>query len=104
MSNLNIPAEKWLEEMFECHYCDECGGDAQHHTAVPVMGNWFARCDYPRQSSGKLHPTIAEFRGCQHDIIDEDCMICIECGQCNETLDENDICQECREKASINRI
>jgi hypothetical protein len=63
MSNLNIPAKQWLKEQFEDHYCEECGGDAQHHTAVPLNDNWFARCDFPRdEQTDKLHPVIAEFR------------------------------------------
>lgn len=45
--NLNIPAQQWLEEQFEYEYCSECGGDADDHIAVPVMGNWFARCNHP---------------------------------------------------------
>ena len=47
MSNLHIAPEKWLEEMFECEYCAECGGDAEDHTAIPFLGNWFARCNRP---------------------------------------------------------
>lgn len=53
---------EWLHQQFEHEYCEECGGDAQHHTAVPFMGNWFARCDYPRTSDGEMHPHIAAFR------------------------------------------
>lgn len=44
MSNLNIPPDKWLEELFECEYCSDCGGDAEDHIAIPFLGNWFARC------------------------------------------------------------
>lgn len=40
------PAE-WLADLFEREYCDECGGDADDHTAVPFLGGWFARCDHP---------------------------------------------------------
>lgn len=47
MSNLTIPPEQWLKEMFEFEYCAECGGDAQDHDAVPFGGNWFARCKHP---------------------------------------------------------
>jgi hypothetical protein len=45
MSNLHISPEIWLKEMFEYEYCAECAGDAEHHTAVPFVGNWFARCE-----------------------------------------------------------
>ena len=44
MSNLNIPPDVWLKEQFEYEYCAECGGDAEDHDAVPLLGNWFARC------------------------------------------------------------
>jgi hypothetical protein len=63
VSNLATPAAQWLAELFECEYCAECGGDAQHHTAVPFLGNWFARCNFPADDyAGTLHPTIATFR------------------------------------------
>jgi len=62
MSNLNIPPDEWLKEQFEHHYCDECSGDVEHHTAVPFIGNWFARCDFPRnEKNDSLHPEIAQF-------------------------------------------
>lgn len=60
--NLDIPAEVWLKELFEFEYCSECGGDAEHHTAIPLMGNWFARCDYPPEKDGTFHPVIKRFR------------------------------------------
>jgi hypothetical protein len=47
MSNLSIPAEQWLKELFEYEYCAECGGDAVDHEAVEFNGNWFARCLHP---------------------------------------------------------
>lgn len=63
MSNLKTRPDAWLARQFECEYCAECGGDAQHHTAVPFLGNWFARCDYPRnEKSGRVHPAIRRFR------------------------------------------
>lgn len=40
-----ISADTFLRETFEFEYCAECGRDHRHHTAVPFMGNWFARCD-----------------------------------------------------------
>ncbi len=33
---------------------------------------------------------------CGHKV-NEDCMICIACGQCREDLDENDECPDCLE-------
>jgi len=42
--NLDIPPELWLRRQFEYEYCSECGGDTEHHTAVPFEGNWFAYC------------------------------------------------------------
>ena len=74
MSTLTTPPADWLAEIFEFEFCAECGGDAQHHTAIPVLGNWFARCDFPPNDapdlppySGplagdpRLHPTIRAF-------------------------------------------
>lgn len=62
MSNLHESPKKWLARLFEFNYCEECGGDVQHHTAVPFMGNWFARCDYPPPDGSDQHPVIAAFR------------------------------------------
>jgi len=63
MPNLDIPPKTWLEELFDCSFCCECGGDENHHTAVPFMGNWFARCDYPQSfKEEKYHPVIAKYR------------------------------------------
>ena len=57
-------SEQFLAELFEFEYCAECGGDAQHHTPVIVLGNWFARCDYPpsAETGWEQHPVIQEFR------------------------------------------
>jgi hypothetical protein len=60
--NLNQEPAEWLKEQFEFEYCAECDGDAEHHTAIPFMGNWFARCNCPRDDNGNLHPTIELFR------------------------------------------
>jgi hypothetical protein len=40
-------AQQFLSELFEYEYCAECGGDADDHDAIIVMGNWFARCRHP---------------------------------------------------------
>ena len=58
-----IEGGEWLAQQFEFEYCAECGGDAQHHTAVPFLGTWFARCDYPPDDTGKPHFVIRKFRG-----------------------------------------
>lgn len=44
MSNLTTDPQEWLEQLFEYHYCDECGGDVEDHIAVLFMGNYFALC------------------------------------------------------------
>jgi hypothetical protein len=64
-SNLTTPASQWLAETFEFEFCEECGGDACHHTAVPFMGNWFARCDYPPAEDGTPHPVITAYLATQ---------------------------------------
>ena len=43
--NLNQNPAEWLREQFEFEWCTECGRDHRHHTAAPVLGNWFAWCD-----------------------------------------------------------
>ena len=60
--NLKIPPDKWLKKLFEHEYCSVCGGDSEHHTAVPFNGNWFARCDYPMSENGQVHPVIKAFK------------------------------------------
>ena len=67
MSNLDTPAAEWLADLFEFEYCADCGGDADHHTAVPLHGNWFAQCKFPRDDDGNYHPVIQTFR----DALDE---------------------------------
>jgi hypothetical protein len=59
-----VTNEQWLKEQFEYEYCSECGGDAQHHTVVSVLGNPFARCDYPPtiETDWEMHPVIIAFR------------------------------------------
>lgn len=42
--NLFIPPSQWLMERFADQNCEECGRGARSHTAVPVLGNWFAHC------------------------------------------------------------
>lgn len=60
-SNLSTPAADWLDEMFEFERCAECQGDTPHHTAIPFLGNWFARCDFAPDDEGNPHPVIAKF-------------------------------------------
>jgi hypothetical protein len=60
--NLDISPNQWLIEQFECSYCEKCGGDAEHHEAILLLDNWFARCKYPLDESGKRHPIIKAYR------------------------------------------
>ena len=63
MSNLSIPANTWLKELFKYEYCNDCGGDTEHHDAIPFVGNWFAKCKFPiPEGSDDYHPVIQEFR------------------------------------------
>lgn len=62
MSNLHIPPDEWLAELFESEYCAECSGDACHHTAIPFLGNWFARCNHAPAGDGTPNPIIAAYR------------------------------------------
>jgi hypothetical protein len=43
--NLWQDPQVWLARQFEFELCPECGKDAADHTAVPFVGNWFARCN-----------------------------------------------------------
>ena len=53
----------WLADLFRYNYCDECGGDIEHHDAIPlILGNWFAQCCYPPNEDGTYHPIIAAYR------------------------------------------
>lgn len=45
MGNLSTPATEWLKEQFAFEWCADCGRDHRHHTVLPFLGNWFARCD-----------------------------------------------------------
>jgi len=58
----HVMSHQWLAETFEYEYCEECGGDACHHKAIQVAGNWFAQCQYSRNEDGTLHPVIAAYR------------------------------------------
>lgn len=40
-----MESAEWLREQFEFEWCADCGRDHRHHTAIPILGNWFARCD-----------------------------------------------------------
>lgn len=61
MSNLHIPPKTWLEELFETEFCAECHGDAEHHDAIPLLGNWFARCRHSPADDGTPHPVVQAF-------------------------------------------
>ena len=59
--------EEWAASQFEFEYCEECGGDPQHHTPAIVMGNWFAVCAYPpsKETDWKTHPAIQAYQESQ---------------------------------------
>jgi hypothetical protein len=66
--NLDQDPFEWLALLFRSEFCAECGGDAQHHTAIPFNGNWFARCDLPAdEDTGAYHPVIQKFRENYHE-------------------------------------
>ena len=49
----------WLEQTFKYEYCHECGGDAEDHFVVVVMGNYCARCKHPIMTKTM---TLEEFK------------------------------------------
>lgn len=55
---------EFLAELFEFEFCDECGGDAEHHRVVyDPLGNLFAQCIYPPcECCGRAAPEIVAFR------------------------------------------
>lgn len=55
MSNLEEHPQEWLKRTFEFEYCGECGQDADAHTAVPLLGNWFAQCNLPPEEYQCTH-------------------------------------------------
>lgn len=54
--------DEFVTTLFSCEYCDECGGDAEHHSPGIVMGSWFAVCRFPADEDGTLHRIISDFR------------------------------------------
>lgn len=58
--------QEFLEHLFFDEYCDECGGDAEHHIVLgdfPFPSTYFAQCQFPpNEETGEYHPTIAAFR------------------------------------------
>lgn len=58
-------ATEWLKQQFEFEYCHECGKDADKHTAVMVLGNWFARCNEPLTEPHVFNPN--------HNLVCRDC-------------------------------
>lgn len=56
------PFADFVARLFEFEYCDECGGDAEHHSPVVVHGLWFARCVWPPSDDGTFHPVIQAFQ------------------------------------------
>lgn len=64
---LTETAEEWLAHQFEYEYCEECGGDTQHHNVIGVMWNWFALCLFPpsQATDWERHPVIKDYRAAQ---------------------------------------
>ena len=56
--------QDFLEQMFHYQYCDECGGDAEHHqVSYAIFEKPFAFCTFPpSEETGERHPTILAFR------------------------------------------
>lgn len=51
-----------LEEFFEFEFCENCSGDAEHHTLCrDPLGKLFIRCDYPPTESGASHSVIRRY-------------------------------------------
>jgi hypothetical protein len=57
-----VTSQEFLAELFEYEFCEECSGDAAHHTCLILFGNWFARCDYAPDDNGAPHPIISKYR------------------------------------------
>jgi hypothetical protein len=61
-------ADEFLERLFECEYCAECGGDVANHEAVALgLGdygtNWFAYClSAPIGDDPDMEAVMAELR------------------------------------------
>ena len=49
--------------LFEFEYCNECGGDEEHHKISLLFDLPRAVCKFPPdEETGGFHPTIAAFR------------------------------------------
>ena len=55
---------QWLKRQFKRKYCEKCGGSVQHHTVIPVSGNFALVCKYPpsEETDWEQHPVIKAFR------------------------------------------
>lgn len=49
---LGRTAEEDAREFFEFELCGECGRDAEDHTPILLLGNWFFRCNRPADETG----------------------------------------------------
>lgn len=59
-----ITKDEFVARLFEYEYCDECGGDAEHHDVLsdfPLAGTFFAKCRFEPGDDGQPHPTVAAF-------------------------------------------
>ena len=39
-----LTGPQWLRQQFQYENCAECRRGARSHSAVPLLGNWFAYC------------------------------------------------------------
>jgi len=58
-------AQEFLDHLFCDSYCEECGGDAEHHEVIsdfPFAGMHFASCRFPVDDEDNRHPVVEAFR------------------------------------------
>jgi hypothetical protein len=41
-------ADEFLNDLFEYENCAECGQGKENHVVIPLLGNWFAKCEISR--------------------------------------------------------
>ena len=64
MSEPEQTPQEWLESYFFDTYCDECGGDTEHHhVSYALFDLPRAICMFPPdEETGNPHPTISAFK------------------------------------------
>jgi hypothetical protein len=75
----HFPKSEWRDEVVE--------GNTN-------LGYW-CWVEHQRASYRQRQPGDPLGEECTHDI-DEDCMNCRICGECSESLDDDDVCSECK--------